>query len=186
MLQAVLMSKRDYYYYYHTLLAGPTSSVFTNISSLSYSNSFSCSFLNNQSFYCVVCCNTDPSVPPDSSVYNISTTRGTEVSVFLQGLTSGQMYYCKAAATNISSASCTGPVVGGVKMYFSFVASLPSINPPTTCRCSCSYMSSTHTSMGVKFCLASHFPLLTILSLSKNYFTDRCVSSCYAINIAAQ
>eukprot|EP00731_Ephydatia_muelleri_P003815 Em0001g3815a len=111
---------------------GPTSSVLTNISSLSYSNSFSCSFLNNQSFYCVVCCNTDPSVPPDSSVYNISTTRGTEVSVFLQGLTSGQMYYCKAAATNISSASCTGPVVGGVKMYFSFVASLPSINPPTT------------------------------------------------------
>eukprot|EP00731_Ephydatia_muelleri_P033826 Em0039g12a len=51
-----------------------------------------CKFLNNQSFYCVVCCSTDPSVPPDSSVYNISTTRGTEVTVSLQGLTSGQMY----------------------------------------------------------------------------------------------
>ena len=136
MLQAVLMSKRDYNYNYQTLLAGPTSSAFKNISSLSYSNSIGCSFLNNQSFYCVVCCSTDPSVPPDSSVYNISTTRGTEVNVSLQGLTSGQMYYCKAAATNISSASCAGPVVGGVKMYFSFVASFPSINPPTTRRCS--------------------------------------------------
>ena len=82
----------------------------------------SCLFLNNQSFYCVVCCSTDPSVPPDSSVYNISTTRGTQVTVDLDGLTSGQMYYCKAAATNTTSASCGGPVVGGVKVYFNFSA----------------------------------------------------------------
>ena len=80
----------------------------------------SCLFLKNQSFYCVVCCSTDPSVPPDSSVYNISTSRGTEVTVDLDGLTSGQMYYCKAAATNTTSASCGGPVVGGVKVYFNF------------------------------------------------------------------
>ena len=82
-----------------------------------------CSFSNNQSFYCMVCCSTDPSVPPDSSVYNISTTRGIEVTVFLQGLTSGQMYYCKAAATNTNSNNCAGPVVGGVKVFFSFMAS---------------------------------------------------------------
>eukprot|EP00731_Ephydatia_muelleri_P011212 Em0006g106a len=82
-----------------------------------------CSFSNNQSFYCMVCCSTDPSVPPDSSVYNISTTRGTEVTVSLQGLTSGQMYYCKAAATNTNSNNCAGPVVGGVKVFFSFMAS---------------------------------------------------------------
>ena len=80
-------------------------------------NSMNCLFLDNQSFYCLVCCSTDPSVPPDSSVYNISTTRGTEVTVDLDGLTSGQMYYCKAAATNTTSASCGGPVVGGVKVY---------------------------------------------------------------------
>ncbi|KAL5476174.1 hypothetical protein EMCRGX_G026088 [Ephydatia muelleri] len=36
---------------------------------------------------------------------------GTEVTVSLQGLTSGQMYYCKAAATNTNSNNCTGPVV---------------------------------------------------------------------------
>ena len=82
------------------------------------SMSLNCLFLNNQSFYCVVCCSTDPSVPPDSSVYNISTTRGTEVTVDLDGLTSDQMYYCKAAATNTNSASCGGPVVGDVKVYF--------------------------------------------------------------------
>ena len=88
----------------------------------------SCLFLNNQSFYCVVCCSTDPSVPPDSSVYNISTTRGTEVTVDLDGLTSGQMYYCKAAATNTTSASCGGPVVGGVKVYF-ILPVLPPYSP---------------------------------------------------------
>eukprot|EP00731_Ephydatia_muelleri_P035842 Em0166g12a len=71
-----------------------------------------CTFLNGSSHYCVVCCSTDPSVPPDSSVYNISTTRGTEVTVSLQGLTSGQMYYCKAAATNTNSNNCAGSVVG--------------------------------------------------------------------------
>ena len=78
-----------------------------------------CTFLDGSSHYCVVCCSTDPSVPPDSSVYNISTTRGTEVTVSLQGLTSGQMYYCKAAATNTNSNNCAGPVVGGVKVFFS-------------------------------------------------------------------
>ena len=77
-----------------------------------------CSF--NQSFYCVVCCSTDPSVPPDSSLYNVSSTRGTEVTVYLGDLTSSQMYYCKAAATNTTSANCGGPVVGGVKVFFSF------------------------------------------------------------------
>ena len=90
-----------------------------------------CSFLHNQSFYCVVCCSTDPSVPPDSSVYNISTSRGTEVTVDLDGLTSGQMYYCKAAATNTNSASCGGPVVGGVKVFFSFMTTSISKTPPT-------------------------------------------------------
>eukprot|EP00731_Ephydatia_muelleri_P003592 Em0001g3592a len=92
--------------------AGPNNSVVKNISLLSYSNSIGCSFLNNQSFYCMVCCSTDPSVPPDSSVYNISTTRGTEVTVSLQNLTSSQMYHCKAAATTTKSSRCAGPVIG--------------------------------------------------------------------------
>ena len=94
-----------------------------------------CTFLDGSSHYCMVCCSTDPSVPPDSSVYNISTTRGTEVSVSLQGLTSGQMYYCKAAATNTNSNNCAGPVVGGVKVFFSFMTSsvpLPSLSSPTS------------------------------------------------------
>ena len=119
---------------------GATSFVFKNISSSRYGNFIRCSFLNNQSFYCVVCCSTDPSVPPDSSVYNISTTSGTEVTVSLQGLTSGQMYYCNAAATNTNSTRCAGLVVGGVKMYFSFVASLPPTTFATTCRCIHVYM----------------------------------------------
>eukprot|EP00731_Ephydatia_muelleri_P035287 Em0112g2a len=64
-----------------------------------------CSFLNNQSFYCVR-------------------------TVDLNGLISGQMYYCKAAATNTTSASCGSPVVGGVKVFFSFMTSpLPKANP---------------------------------------------------------
>eukprot|EP00731_Ephydatia_muelleri_P011123 Em0006g17a len=78
-----------------------------------------CTFLDGSSHYCMVCCSTDPSVPPHSSVYNISTTRGTEVTVSLQGLTSSQMYYCKAAATNTNPNNCAGPVVGGVKVFFS-------------------------------------------------------------------
>ena len=43
------------------------------------------------------------------------------MTVDLDGLTNGQMYYCKAAATNTTSASCGGPVVGGVKVSFSFM-----------------------------------------------------------------
>ena len=121
-------------YIIDSLIAGPTNSIIQNVSSLNESNIIGCSFRNNQS-YCVVCCSTDPSVPLNSSVYNISTTRGTEVAVSLQGLTIGQMYYCKAAATNTNSTHCADPVVGGVKMYFSFVANLPSTTFPTTCRC---------------------------------------------------
>ena len=45
------------------------------------------------------------------------------MTVSLQGLTSGQMYYCKAAATNTNSNNCAGPVVGGVMVFFSFMAS---------------------------------------------------------------
>eukprot|EP00731_Ephydatia_muelleri_P033829 Em0039g15a len=86
-----------------------------------------CSFLNNQSFYCMVCCSTDPSVPPDSSVYNISTTRGTEVTVSLQGLTSGQMYYCTAAGTDANSSSCGSCLVGGVEAYFNISAVITTI-----------------------------------------------------------
>eukprot|EP00731_Ephydatia_muelleri_P002234 Em0001g2234a len=90
------------------------------------------SLFAGHSFYCVVCCSTDHTVPPDSSVYNISTTKGTEVTVSLQGLTSGQVYYCKAAASSNNTASCAGQVVGWVKGYIIFVASFPSITFPTT------------------------------------------------------
>ena len=114
-----------------SLLAGPTNSVIKSITYLSYSNLIDCSFLRNQSFYCVVCCSTDPSFPSDSSLYNISTTRGTEVTVSLQGFTSGQMYHCKAAATSTNSTHCVGSLVGDAKVYFSFVASLPSLPFPT-------------------------------------------------------
>ena len=81
-----------------------------------------CTFLDGSSHYCVVCCS--PSVPVGlaGSGY-LSSTRGTEVTVSLQGLTSGQMYYCKAAATNTNSNNCAGPVVGGVKVFFSFMTS---------------------------------------------------------------
>ena len=49
------------------------------------------------------------------------------MTVDLGGLTSGQMYYCKAAATNIdNSTNCLDSVVGGVKMFFS----LTTFSPP--------------------------------------------------------
>eukprot|EP00731_Ephydatia_muelleri_P002271 Em0001g2271a len=145
LIQAVSFLNSDYMYTLRQLeiywihyrkqcdhIHSPTNSVIQNISFLSYSNSISCSFLNNQSFYCVVCCSTDHTVPPVSSVYNISTNRGAEVTVSLKGLTSGQVYYCKAAASRNNTANCASPVVGGVKGYIIFVASLPSITFPTT------------------------------------------------------
>ena len=95
-----------------------------------------CSF--NQSFYCLVCCSTDPTAPPHPHVYNISSIRGTEVTVDLDGLTSGQTYYCKAAATNTNSSSCVGSMIGDVKMVFSFITA-PGItawsSPPTSGTC---------------------------------------------------
>ena len=118
---------------------GSFNNVIRNASLLSYYGSMAmaeCSFFYCQCYYCVVCCSTDPSVPPDSSAYNISTTKSTEVTVSLQGLTSGQMYYCKAAATNTNSNNCAGQVVGGVKVFFSFMASpLPQPNILNHGRC---------------------------------------------------
>ena len=99
--------------------------VINNITAVNYgvSNaSIECSFWDNQSLYCLVCCSTDPTAPPNSSVYNISSTRGTEVTVDLDGLTRGQTYYCKAAATNNNSSpyNCTFPGFGGVNAFVSF------------------------------------------------------------------
>ena len=89
-----------------------------------------CTFLDGSSHYCMVCCS--PSVPVGlaGSGY-LSSTNGSSVTVSLQGLTSGQMYYCKAAATNTNSNNCAGPVVGGVKVFFSFMtAPVPITTPP--------------------------------------------------------
>ena len=103
---------------------GPSNNRVKNATFLSYTASITnigCSFLNNQSYYCLICCSTDPSVPPASYVYSISTTSGTDVTVSLGGLTSGQMYYCKAAATFTNSIQqCSGSVIGGVKRFTSF------------------------------------------------------------------
>ena len=94
--------------------------------------SIQCSFRDNQSLYCLVCCSTDPTAPPNSSVYNISSTRGTEVTVDLDGLTSGQTYYCKAAATNNNSSpyNCTFPGFGGVNVFVTFTAMPSSTKAP--------------------------------------------------------
>ncbi|KAL5500738.1 hypothetical protein EMCRGX_G012336 [Ephydatia muelleri] len=88
-----------------------------------------CTFLDGSSHYCMVCCSPSLPVGLAGSGY-LSSTSGPSVSVSLQGLTSGQMYYCKAAATNTNSNNCTGPVVGGVKVFFSFISG-PSMTPPT-------------------------------------------------------
>ena len=80
---------------------------------------FKCLFLDNSHYYCMVCCSTDPSVPPDSSVYNISTTRGTEVTVDIYSLNHGQIY-CKAAATTFNTTDCSGPIVGGSKVLMEY------------------------------------------------------------------
>ena len=126
------------FHFVHVHLGTMVSYIEAGVANHGISNAtISCLFLNNQSFYCVVCCSTDPSVPPDSSVYNISTSRGTEVTVDLDGLTRGQMYYCKAAATNTTSASCGGPVVGGVKVYFNFSAGMCLCTSVCTCSWPC-------------------------------------------------
>ena len=111
--------------------------VINNITVVNYgvSNaSIQCSFRDNQSLYCLVCCSTDPTAPPNSSVYNISSTRGTEVTVDLDGLTSGQTYYCKAAATNNNSSpyNCTFPGFGGVNVFLTFTTMLTSKDTPDT------------------------------------------------------
>eukprot|EP00731_Ephydatia_muelleri_P011273 Em0006g167a len=140
-----------------TTIYGTTNNIFiSHVMTMAHVSmaTIGCSFLTNKCFYCMVCCSTDPSVPPDSSVYNISTTRGTEVTVSLQGLTSGQMYYCKAAATNTNSNNCAGPVVGGVKVFFSFMTLwLPITNSSsptsTIITSSCGASISTSTAVGI-------------------------------------
>ena len=82
------------------------------------SGTINCTFLDGSSHYCLVCCSTDPSVPAGSVGY-LSSTKGPSVSVSLQSLGSNQTYYCKASATNTTSANCGGPVVGGVKVFLS-------------------------------------------------------------------
>ena len=78
----------------------------------------------------MVCCSTDPCVPVGlaGSGY-LSSTNGPSVSVFLKGLGSNETYYCKAAAINTNSNSCAGPVVGGVKVFFSFMTAFEASSP---------------------------------------------------------
>eukprot|EP00731_Ephydatia_muelleri_P011279 Em0006g173a len=125
-----------------------------------------CTFLDGSSHYCMVCCS--PSVPVGlaGSGY-LSTTNGPSVSVSLQGLTSGQMYYCKAAATNTNSNNCTGPVVGGVKVFFSFMtspvpitSSSPSMStPPPSPSCGVSIGTSTAVGISVAMTFILSFTL---------------------------
>ena len=86
-----------------------------------------CTFLDGSSHFCMVCCSTDPYVPFGLSGFGyFSSNNGPSVRVSLQGLSSNQTYYCKAAATNSNSNSCAGQVVGGVKILFSFVSATSS------------------------------------------------------------
>eukprot|EP00731_Ephydatia_muelleri_P001287 Em0001g1287a len=76
-----------------------------------------CTFLDGSSHFCMVCCSTDPYVPFGLSGFGyFSSNNGPSVRVSLQGLSSNQTYYCKAAATNSNSNSCAGQVVGGVSL----------------------------------------------------------------------
>ena len=54
------------------------------------------------------------------------------MTVDLDGLTSGQTYYCKAAATNINSSpyNCTFPGFGGVNVFITFTAMPSSTKAP--------------------------------------------------------
>ena len=93
-----------------------------------------CRFSGVYLHYCVVCCSTDPSVPPNSSLYNVSsTTSSDEVSVVLTGLTRGQLYYCKVAATDHSNASCFSPVYRNIQTLISIS---PGQELPGDCMCS--------------------------------------------------
>ena len=68
-----------------------------------------------------MCCSTDPAVPPDSSVYNISSTSGTDVTVVLAGLIAHHVYYCKVAATDDTEANCFSSVYRGIQTLIRIV-----------------------------------------------------------------
>ncbi|KAL5500680.1 hypothetical protein EMCRGX_G012275 [Ephydatia muelleri] len=125
-----------------------------------------CTFLAPFSFSCMVCCSTNLSVPVGlaGSGY-LSSTNGSSVSVSLQGLTSGHMYYCKAAATNTNSNNCAGPVVGGVKLFFSFMTSPVPIttSPPSM---STSLLPSCGASIGTSTAVGISVAMTFILSFS--------------------
>ncbi|KAL5500342.1 hypothetical protein EMCRGX_G011888 [Ephydatia muelleri] len=80
-----------------------------------HNTTVSCKFSSLDSHHCLVCCSTDPLVPPDSSVYNISSTNGTDVTVVLTDLVAGHVYYCKVAATADTKANCFSPVYRGIQ-----------------------------------------------------------------------
>ena len=62
----------------------------------------------------------------------------------LGGLTSGQMYYCKAAATETgNSTNCYDTVIGGVKMFFSVA--------PKMAGKYCTYINGMHANFMIKF-----------------------------------
>ncbi|KAL5500348.1 hypothetical protein EMCRGX_G011894 [Ephydatia muelleri] len=53
---------------------------------LIHDNEVKCMFPRLHFHHCIVCCHVDPSVPPDSSIYNVSGTNSTVVTVVLTGL----------------------------------------------------------------------------------------------------
>ena len=82
---------------------------------LIHNNEVKCTFPRLTFHYCIVCCHVDPSVPPDSSVYNVSGTNSTVVAVVLTGLIAGQVHHCKVAATDDNRANCFSPVYRNIQ-----------------------------------------------------------------------
>ena len=58
-----------------------------------------CTFLDGQPYYCLVCCGSDQLSYPIMSVAG----RGVVVSAAVTNLTSNHVYYCKASATVINN-----------------------------------------------------------------------------------
>ena len=98
--------------------AASTSSLLTiNINPATVTANLTCTFLDGQPYFCLVCCGSDLLSYPIKTLTN----RGVVVGATIYGLMANHVYYCKASAYVITNGtSCDGLDVTNASVTFSF------------------------------------------------------------------
>ena len=100
-----------------TTIASTSSLLTININPAAVTANLTCTFLDGQPYFCLVCCGSDLLSYPIKTLTN----RGVVVGGTIYGLMANHVYYCKGSAYVITNGtSCDGSDVTHASVAFSF------------------------------------------------------------------